>query len=289
VKQVIKPTAIRCVNAWGWAAVWLAAVLSSRSESLPTEPPALDVILTNVLKRVNPDPTLKLRSQFEYTRKKITEELDDEGTVTEREEKVHRLIPIHGRSFARLLTVDGHPLEGKELKREEEREQAARADKATSKPKAPAAKRETLTPELLNRYEFKITGQGKVHGRAVWIITFKPKTRPPPENSINDRVANRLAGTVWVDMKEYEVAKLDAHLTGEVSLVGGLIGNLRKFSFKMERQRVGEGEWLPTLTNFEYEGRQLVITKHSRYREESSDFKRVVEKAPQPGPTIDQP
>jgi hypothetical protein len=96
-----------------------------------------------------------------------------------------------------------------------------------------------------------------------------------PVNKLTDRVANKVAGKAWVDAEEWELARLQFWLTDEVTLIGGVVGVLRKFGMTLERTRIEADAWLPTVVDFEMSGRELLTNKRVHYREEATDFKRV--------------
>ena len=85
-----------------------------------------------------------------------------------------------------------------------------------------------LTPELVARFDFELIGQTPVNDRMAYQVSFKPKNPEPPVHRIVDRLLNRLSGTIWIDVQEFEVAKADVQLRSEVNLLGGVASSLKK-------------------------------------------------------------
>ena len=54
-----------------------------------------------------------------------------------------------------------------------------------------------------------------------------------------DRLLNRISGTVWIDVEEFEVARADIQLRSEVNLLGGVIGSLKKLEKAGPHPHVG--------------------------------------------------
>ena len=137
---------------------------------------------------------------------------------------------------------------------------------------------------MLARYTFKVTGQEAVRGRLAWVVEFAPRSKDLPVNKVTDRVANKVAGKVWVDAEDWELARMKFWLTEEVALIGGIVGVLRKFELLLERTRLEPNAWLPTTVDFAMAGRELLTNKRVHYSEEAKDFKRVA-----PAPAVVAP
>ena len=82
-----------------------------------------------------------------------------------------------------------------------------------------------------------------------------------PVKQMTDKVLNRLSGVVWVDETEFEVVKLDVHLTEKVSMWGGLLGSMETFQMSLLRARSQEGVWFNQSFNLALEGRRLLESR----------------------------
>ena len=67
--------------------------------------------------------------QYQYSRRHIVEELDDEGKVTERKDKEYEVVWLAGWPYSRLVKVDGKPLSAKESQREATKERKTREER----------------------------------------------------------------------------------------------------------------------------------------------------------------
>jgi hypothetical protein len=240
------------------------------------EKPNVEMLITNIMTRMSCVQTQGFRGKYSYTKVKAMEELNGKGAVKEKDEKIYSVYPIHGRPFSKLVQTDGKPLPYKERKQEDEREAATRVRHAVVKSEPYVAKKDMpLTLEILSRFDFKVQGRDVIDGRPVWVLTFKPRSDDLPENKLQDRVVNKMGGTVWVDVEEFEIAKADVHLLTNVNLVGGIVGTLRKLDYVIERKRVDDGVWFTARSEADIEGREVVLSRHVRLREQYTDFKRV--------------
>ncbi len=285
----------RCFGVWSWVFLWsLELGLWSFAEvppSLPTPnasaPPTLAHLASNVVARSQWERTQKTTAQFTFLKSRLLEEFDGNGKVTEHKQSWQECFPINGVPFARTLQRDGRALSDKERKAEEGREAAVRAGKkpARSPETAKRDKEWQFTDEMVARYTFKIAGQEQVRGRPAWVVEFAPRSKDLPVNKMADRVANKLAGKVWVDAEDWELARMKFWLTEEVQLIGGVVGVLRKFEMLLERTRVEPNAWLPTTIDFDMAGRELLTNKRVHYHEEAKGFKRVAPVARSPAAT----
>src|SRR5262245_48644510 len=70
--------------------------------------------------------TTKSKSGFAYTKVSIVEELDSVGNVKERKEKVYEVSCKTGKTYAKLVEVNGHAPAGADLKEQNENDSNAR-------------------------------------------------------------------------------------------------------------------------------------------------------------------
>jgi hypothetical protein len=212
---------------------------------------------------------------YNYDKTSIVEELDGKGRVKSRKEKFLQF--ESGVGTLKELKVDGKPATLPEVKKQEAQTISDRQHIAPSK----TTRRDDnwcqyLTGELISRYNFVLVGSEEIGGRAAYVLTFEPKNDHLPVKEMTDRLINRLAGKVWVDANQFEVAKAEIRLLDEVSLWGGLIAALRKFSFNVERTPVDKDVWMNQATKMELEGRKLFDTMRMRIKSESGNFRRPV-------------
>jgi hypothetical protein len=266
----VKPVWLAILTAVLFLPGWLAVAAQPEPQ-----PPSIDTLITNVLDRLAWAQKQGFRGQYSYVRIRAIEQLDGDGKANDRDEKQYEVFPIAGRPYSKWVALNGKPLSEKERQSETEREQTTRAKLAGVKTSPVPKKEVPITAELLSRYDFKFLGSTQFNGRLTWVLSFAPKPGDLPEAKMQDRVANKMAGTAWIDAQEYEVVKADLHLTANVKLVGGVVGLMRKFDYILERSRVGDGIWFTTRSEANIEGRELVLNKRVRVRDEARDFKKI--------------
>jgi hypothetical protein len=214
------------------------------------------------------------QANYSYTKFAVTEEFDGKGHLKEKKEKVLQFEAGYGRLSD--LKLNGRTLRGAEFRKQDEAALQARQEVTDSK----STRRDDnwekyITAELVAKYSFKQVGEEMVNGRMAYILDFEPASPNLPVNHFIDRLTNRLGGKVWIDEEDFEIARAQIALRSEVSLWRGVLGNLRKCNFTVERSRVDDKVWFNTLTNGEFEGRKLLEATRVRTRSESSNFRKV--------------
>jgi len=233
---------------------------------------------TNVLQRMMERATQVARGEkaekYCYTKKSVTQELNSRGETIKSTEKQYEVVLIRGWPFSRLVQVQGQKLSEAEIRNEDQREQEFREKVAGRDLKQRRDKKEAwITPELLGRYHFAVISNDVCGDRKAVILEFKPKPNNP-EETVEDRIINRFAGRLWLDDEDAEIARLDVHLTGELSLGWlGMIGSLKECNLTLQRKRMPEGTWVNTRQTLRIIGRKLFSTMRYRAIEESTDFR----------------
>ena len=215
--------------------------------------------------------------KYIYPKRTLIERLDPSGKATSSEERLYEVTLIGGIPLNHLLKVTGQELSPDELQAEQEREERFQQKVSSMDPKKLLARREGLvSAELLGHYQFNVTQRIQMNGRPTLVVAFKPKDNPAPANGMRDRVLNRIAGTLWVDEQDWELAKVSARLTETISMGWfGLLGSLSQCELTLDRQRLADGVWVNTKQVWAIQFRKLTSTTRIRVTETSSGFRRV--------------
>jgi hypothetical protein len=216
------------------------------------------------------------QADYSYSKFAVTEEFNGKGQLKEKKEKLLEFQSGYGRLSQ--VKLNGRALSGAEVRKQEEAAAEERQHATDSK----SNKRDDnwekyITPQLVAKYSFKLLGEETLNGRSAYILGFEPSSSDLPVNHLVDRLTNRLGGKVWVDEEDFEIARAQVALRGEVALWGGMLGNLRKCNFMVERSRVDDNVWFNTITNGEFEGRKLLEPTHMKTHSESKNFRKTVQ------------
>lgn len=235
-------------------------------------------VVRKMLERGQGPQSANKQANYSYTKLSVTEEFNGKGQLKEKKEKLLQFESGYGRLSQ--LKLNGRALTGSEFRKQEQEALEARQHVTDSK----NARRDDnwekyINPELIAKYKYTMLGHEAVNGRVSYVIGFEPRSGDLPVNRLVDRLTNRLGGKVWIDEEDFEIARAQVALRGEVALWGGVLGNLRKCNFTVERTRVDDNVWFNTATNGEFEGRKLLEPTRIRTRSESSNFKKTERRA----------
>ena len=267
---------LRCHGRW---MLPLGLLLLGGQQGFGVVPPsglrAEDIVRT-AFQRAQTSAADARRAGYAYTKQVIVQEFDSQGRVTETKEKLFHFSA--GLGVLDQIRINGHAASYAQVKKEEERTARQGAQFLEQKnPKRDDNWGKYLTPELADKYRYTLRERKLLNGRPTYVIGFEPKSANLPVHQMADRFLNQLAGTIWIDEKEFEIARAEIGAQSKVTLGGALelLGSLKQFSYTLERLRVGEGMWFNRLTKGDFEGRKLLDTSHVRTRSESSDFRKV--------------
>jgi hypothetical protein len=210
---------------------------------------------------------------YTYTKATVTEELDSSGNVKDRKEKVYQVSFQGGATRVKLIGVNGHAPREADLKKQDENDANARQMLGSAKSGKGDNRENFLTPELVARFDFKVLGQSPINNRPAYQVTFQPKVPEPPVHGVVDRFLNRISGTLWIDVEEFEIARADIQLRSEVNLLGGVIGSLKKLAYTMTRTRVGDGLWFNNFSSGDFEGRKLIDSMRIKTKSQCTNFR----------------
>jgi hypothetical protein len=77
---------------------------------------------------------------------------------------------------------------------------------------------------------------------------------------------------LWIDEEEAEIALIELHMSEPVKFWGGIIGQLDRFDFTMQRRRSDLGVWFNHLTDGVIHFRKLFSTTRFRIAEGAFDL-----------------
>ncbi|MGA8344846.1 MAG: hypothetical protein WB781_23140 [Candidatus Sulfotelmatobacter sp.] len=227
-------------------------------------------------------------SPVELARKVVTNELkvqDEEHCHwmyrLEKEEsgrkQAQEILETNDGSLSQLLSVDGHPLDAKQQRKENQRmqrlvshpDEQRNLQQASNKKAEQGARLFRILPDV---FVFSYAGR---QGDLV-TLTFRPNPNFQPP-SLEARVFHGMEGEMTVDTKQERLAALNGHLMEDVKFGGGLLGHLdRGGKFEVRQTEVAPGHWEMTALKVNMKGKALLFkTIGVQETENHSDFHRL--------------
>lgn len=263
----------------GSVLVWAGFFVGAWVQAGPA-PLTADQIVQKAVERSRTVNAPHVRPDYFYNKHTVREEFDSKGALKGRTEKRYEVTVESGLSYLKLIQVNGQTLSPAEQKKQNDREIADRQKMTDAKPGQKGDERENfLTAELVARYQFKLVETKSINGREAYVLSFKPKDGELPNHKLTDRFLNQIAGKVWIDTADFEIARAELHLQSEVALWAGLIGTLRQCNYTLERIRLEDGSWFNHFSHGYFEGRKLFEPMAIRTSSDSGDFRRATQTA----------
>jgi len=248
---------------------WLAISMGSSRAQDATPLPAVDEVLKRVIEQVEREQENEklFKQTYSFNRSKKTEFKNGKGEVKKTEEKLKVNDPLKPKP----TNVALKPVAPRNTRpdRPVTETQSNVRGKAFEKSDFPVGE------DLISRFEFTLVRRDLVNGRPTLVIDFEPTKRKVPENGIKEKFLNKAAGRVWVDEADSVPVKADLRLSAPVSVLGGLVGAVQKFTFSFNRHRTPEGIWFTLDSDWHLEGREVFFRRIVDYHEETKDVQCV--------------
>ncbi len=224
----------------------------------------------------------KKKEQYSGTRRDEETMRDKNGKVVKRESKEYTFYYLNGTEISTLVKRDGKTLNAAEQKKENERSQkeilSARKRAASKKTGAKKEDEDIGIETFLRICEFGAPRREHFHGRSTLVFDFEPNPKFKAKTT-EERMTQKLAGTIRVDEKARVVTRIDAHFVSEFKITGGLVATVQPgSSFIFDQAPIDKDSWLPTRAEAQMNIRAIMvktvnmntITEYSNYKKSES-------------------
>jgi len=190
------------------------------------------------------------------------------------ESKVARVIPA-GTGVDRLpIGLDGKPTDpdvyhAELLKVEKALSWAADDGHAQRDAYDKLARKQKERDELIDAtrtaFIFTLAGTEMRAGRVLYKYSLEPNPAYKPTSRATSIFA-KVRGSVWIDPEAAQMARVDGEVTGDIN-IGLFVAKIYKGShFMQERYEMLPGVWLPSFSQYDFDGRKLFssISIHER-------------------------
>jgi hypothetical protein len=217
----------------------------------------------------------KLREQYGYTETATQYQIDKQGAVKTKESETHELSFFRGYRIRRLIARNGQPLTVDEQTKEDRRiEKLIRELEQGKQPDVPYNQRRLKLGELLRVARFINPRRERFRQREMIVCDFEPNPEFKP-SSMDENFLHKLAGTLWIDTTDLQIARVEFQLVEAFKVGGGAFFAMKPGSrFVTEQERFNNEIWLPSYTEVTIGARALLFasfginqkTTYSDYR-----------------------
>jgi hypothetical protein len=202
------------------------------------------------------------------------------------EDKTYRVIPIGTGTGWRVLTEDHGravpPADYQAAMASVEHALEMVTDPANANSKRDIEKfrrrlkdRADLLTSAREGFLFTWLGRESRNGRTLLKFRMQPNPNFKP-NSRETEVFPHASATLWVDEATSHVARIEAELSSDYGIGGGIIGKVYRGShMTIEQTEVAPGIWLPSLYEYNLTGRKFVFGSEFHERTDASHYERI--------------
>jgi hypothetical protein len=233
---------------------------SAPAPSLATEPiPDVRQLMLEV--RDHHNQMEKVRENYTYRMTEVTQEIDSKGNVKKTETDDKEVFYVNTHRIERVVKKDGKPLTGHDADKEQDRI-VKLVEKAQKVPRGQPIEGPNVSvsiTQLLEIMEVSNPHRENFRGRSTIVFNFAGKHDAKTHGFAED-ASKKIAGTLWVDERDRQVARMEAHFTDNFHVGGGLLANIAKGSaFYFDQAPVNGEIWFPTNAEGHIEARVLLL------------------------------
>jgi len=220
--------------------------------------PDLDALLARL--RENQQALEQLREKCAYTETSTQYQLDKHGAVKEKGSETREMTIYRGHRIWRTIAKNGRPLSPKDQAKEDRRVEKTIRDLDSGRwAPPPDNQRRVKLSDLLRVSRFTSARRERFRERGVIIIDFEPNPNFKPAH-LYDRFINNLAGAIWVDEHDLQIARAEFQLVDVFKVGGGALASMKSGSrFVTEQDRVNDGTWLPIYDEVSIGARAMLV------------------------------
>ena len=220
--------------------------------------------------QANEDRVEALLDTYSYIQKITSREVDKNGVLQEKSSETYQLSFYKGYRIRRLIEKNGKPLSTDDQADEDKKaaKQAAEIEKKIAeKEKDPKSAdsseedRKISVAEMLRASRLLNPRRERFRGRDVIVFDFEPNPDFDYKNAKSMlKFFGKIAGVMWIDEQDKQVARIDAHLADSFNIGGGVLAKLKKgSSFTLDQDRINDEIWLPSAADINLSVRVLMV------------------------------
>jgi len=132
-----------------------------------------------------------------------------------------------------------------------------------------------LISAMRDAFFFNWLGRETRDGRTLLKLRLEPNPNYKPASRETELFLHASA-TVWADEATAHVVRMEAELTSDFAVGGGLLGKVYRGSrMTLEQTEVAPGVWMPAVYQYDFSGRKFFFGFEIHERTEANRYERV--------------
>ena len=214
-----------------------------------------------------------IRENYTFHEIVRTDTLDGNGKVQGTKTEESEVFFVNGHRILRLVKKDGAELSAREREREQarvEKEIEGYAKAAHGAERGRGGGRARIIGEILAVAKTSNPRRVSFRGRDTLVFDFAGDPGATA-HGMDQSAAKKLAGTVWIDEADRQVARLEVHFYDSFRIGGGLLASVQKgTSMDVEQSPLGDGLWMQVANEDHLAAR--VVVRNLRLNVHIQDF-----------------
>ena len=197
---------------------------------------------------------------------------------TSRGSKTYQVTMIEGTPYQRLIAVNGKSLSPARSEAEQKKQEQAvkeRRSESSRQRQERIAKYEKdrhrdheMMEQLTRAFDFKLIGQRKARGLAVYVLKATPRPNYQPPN-METQVLPGMQGELWIDAKTYQWVKVTACVIHPVSIEGFLAQVEPGTQFELEKAPVDHDVWQASHFSMKSQAKVLYLFNRASWEDDT--------------------
>jgi hypothetical protein len=215
-----------------------------------------------------------LRENYTFRENTRTETLDSGGSVKGTTVEESEVFFANGYRIARLVKKNGVELSPQA----QAREQARVTKLVETDIKLPSGGSETrrigIVGEILSMAKISNPRRIIFRGRQTLVFDFAGDPHAS-SHTREESAAKKVAGTLWIDEADRQVARMEARFYDNFRIGGGLLVNVQKGTgVEVDQSPLGDGLWMQTASEQHVAARLVVVNYRLRIHIQDFDFRK---------------
>jgi len=218
----------------------------------------------------------KIRENYTYRSSFTDDQIDSDGRVQKTETEEREVLFVNTHRIERTVKKNGKPLNDHDQQKEQERVNKLVEKAEKTPPGEPIDGQQSISiMHLLDIMEASNPRREIFRGRSTILFDFAGR-HDVHTHGLAEDASKKLAGTLWIDEKDRQVAHMEARFTDNFHVGGGLLANVQKgSSFYFDQAPVNGEIWFPTGAEGRVQARVLLLKGiREHFVEKDSDYQR---------------
>lgn len=218
-----------------------------------------------------------IRENYTFHEIVRTDTLDGNGVVKETKSEESEVFFVNGHRIIRIVKRNGVELSAHDREREQERAKKEIEGYMSAPRGAQRGRgggRARIISQILAVAKTSNPRRVSFRGRDTLVFDFEgdPKAKA---SGMDQSAAKKLAGTVWIDEADRQVARLEVHFYDNFRIGGGLLASVQKgTSMNVDQSPLGEGLWMQVGSEDHLAARVVVKNLRENLHIQDFDFKK---------------